>query len=553
MNQIGIVFIIISKWLKNIKISVLNLIILTILMLLSIYCYVQYSFILKQSISIENYYDCDDFFNIDSTSLFLNLDVAPIHNKYYLDANQNKIVSQKNKEPYLRFELFSSSSYQDHSEDGVRDYLNIKSNYSTIIADDSWFFPRTPWLFNKKEPDFVTLSPDFFYTENIERVDKNIISNPEPETGNEYYFGKRYQTVSFEGEKNCATFFNRLMEKTDSNRIDSVYFQYSINEGTYKPSILSPYDISQFYYNINICNQIHKSSIIIEFNGIINPLRIFPIPDTITTQSFKYINPDKIKEISKNGIQCYISFPQNVTLQQVKIYVISALITIIFTILCKTFWGLLIIKYRERRRFNNTRNLLIINDHTELYQKFCRHRYFANTCLFFFLFLVIHVIAPKDIAFSRISMFGLIVLIVPSIAYLGSISKGIYYGLSLEKEYLRFINMPIYIFILIGLCNCLLHCYSIKSQGSSIYFSDIETYLIGAVIPIILILINFANKDSIISNLKKRSWKRHIGLIIYISLVFLIIICSPVNISIGFILFSIICIVLFIIYLYRSF
>lgn len=553
MNQIGIVFIILSKWFKNIKISVLNLILLTILMLLSIYCYVQYSFILKQSISIENSYNCDDFFNIDSTSLILNLDAEPIHNKFYFDANQNKIVSQKNQEPYLRYELYSSSAYQVRSVVGVSDNLYIKSNFSTIIADDSWFFPRTPWLFNKKEPAIVSISPIISDTDNREKVDQNIISNPEPETGNEYYFGKRYQTVSYEGEKNCATFFNRVMEKNDSNRNDSIHFQYFINDGVYKPSLLSPYDISQFYYDINFSKQIEKSSILIEFNGIINPLRVFPIPDTITTRSIKYISPAKIKEISESGIQCYISFPQNVTLQQVKIYVISALITIIFTILCKTIWGLLKIKYQERRRFNKTRYLLIINDHTELYKKFCRHRYFANTCLFFIIFLVIHFIAPKDIAFSRISMFGVIVLFIPFVAYLGSISKGISQGLSLEREYLRFINMPIYIFMLIGLGNCLLHCYYIKSQGANILFSDIEQYLIGAVIPIIFLLINIASKDSIITSLKNRSWKRHIGLIIYILLLFLVFIGSNVNISLGFILFSIICLFSVIIYLYRAF
>ena len=74
-----------------------------------------------------------------------------------------------------------------------------------------------------------------------------------------------------------------------------------------------------------LCNSMLR---FFQFNGLIEVDNIFPEPDIITSHQIIYRDNEKISQLYKDNIQCLISLPQNETLQQVRIYIISAFITL---------------------------------------------------------------------------------------------------------------------------------------------------------------------------------------------------------------------------------
>ena len=210
-----------------------------------------------------------------------------------------------------------------------------------------------------------------------------------------------------------------------------------------------------------------NTDICIFFNGLVIPKNIYPEPDVISTKSIEYHDKQKIRQIDKDGIHCLLSFPENETLQQVRLYIISAIITLLLTFLGKAIWDIIKKVYRIRKKYNRTRQNLMEFGHSNLYLSFSRLRYFANTCLCLLLFILVYSISPKDIAFSTAAYFGIIVLYIPFLSYFNSISKGVINGLSLEREYVRFVNVPIFIYIFIGLTNVVI--WLIKYYSSMYY------------------------------------------------------------------------------------
>lgn len=560
MQQINIIYLVISKWIKNVKGSILNFFIFLIALLVAINCYTQYSHIENQCIFLKTKIDCDTSFYIDSTSFQLRLNYAAIHLPIYFDGEQKKIIKNESDKSYFRYEVFS---YPFMTDTMVLDRrILISTELQSYIADNSWFFLRTPGLFNRPDPEFVTTHPIGFYEG--EYVEKQINSLNDTETKSEYFLGRRYYEISYNGVKGIRDFFNNIRRvDNDDDIIDSTSIQYMINDATYEPFLLSPYDISKFNLDLSLSLYSVNTDVCIFFNGLVIPHNIYPEPDVISTKSIEYHDKQKIRQIDKDGIHCLLSFPENETLQQVRLYIISAIITLLLTFLCKVMWDIIKKVYRTRKKYNRTRQNLMGLGHSDLYLNFSRLRYLANTCLCFLLFILVYSISPKDIAFSTIAYFGIIVLYIPFLSYFNSITKGVINGLSLEREYVRFVNMPIFIYIFIGLTNVII--WLIKYYRSEYYsigkrsaFSLIEY---DKFIPIILFIIawycwNTIKVNNFFDNIKegtlKENNKKRFIRIAVLSVIGFAFFMYASNISFSFFVFGSLTLLIYLRYLYKK-
>lgn len=103
------------------------------------------------------------------------------------------------------------------------------------------------------------------------------------------------------------------------------------------------HDMAQSYYSLKITNNHDLTSIIndsitvkIDFCGATRFSGIYPTPDEISISSIKYTNPDKIKQIIRQGeIKMYCQFLETTGVQSTRIYIISTLATFFFGLFAK--------------------------------------------------------------------------------------------------------------------------------------------------------------------------------------------------------------------------
>ena len=532
-------------------------------MTVAIYCYVRYSHIQKQEIRCIAEIDAPTV--IDSTSIILNLNYTSEDLKFFSEKNQIQYFN-KNDTPFIKYELFSyirDRSYL-HEDYYIGRGLDLKTECSTMVADDSWFFPRTPFLLNSNQQS------SYLYPSNDttkEKVIRRIISL----SNNNYYFGRRYFKVIYDAEKHLdyEDYIKCLPEKdilsyVDDKVADSLSLKHELIEGVYKPWAFSSYDISKIYLEYHPFIDFYTTSIVIEFNGLIEVDNIFPEPDIITSHQIIYRDKEKISQLYRDNIQCLISLPQNETLQQVRIYIISAFITLFFTLLCKVIWDIVRKKYKERKKYNHFRLLLMKNGHHDIYMKFCNHRLLANTCICILLSMLFLVIAPKNIVLSPFFVIGVIGFYIPFYAHYNAISKGIINGLPLEYECKKYIHTPMYIYIIIVCLNTIFWIYRLY-RNSTNAITALQSINYGIVFANTLVLILFCivwyivvenRYDSFLQSLKKgtlrqRNKKRFYQIAISSFAIFIICLLS-IDSSITFKIFGLVCLFIYLYYLYRN-
>lgn len=443
MNQIGIIYVIISKWLKHIESRLWYLLFVCIAMSITIYCYIVYSQIQNQNIFFKTHIHEDHL--VDSVSFIVNFDYALTSINNDIEDNLNN--GNNIEDPYYRLEAFSKSKGNYHPQGGLsKGSIVVKHEFNSFVADESWFFPRSQTLFKDFKESDETI-PVHSRTPGQE-VSKTV----EFRSDYDYFIGRHYKEVFYKGDLTLSNkdFLLHLKEESaDSSNvttyIDSISYQHSIKEGVFNSGLFSPFDLSQFYLSINYefpSEFINKNSIVFNFNGLIKPENIYPEPDIIKPNSLVYTDLDKLNIISSNGIKCLISFPQNDSLQKVRLYVISALITILFTFFCKIIWDIIKKKYQERKRFSFVKSLLLKQKHTNLYLSFCKHRYLANTCICLIISVILYFLSPKEMIFMPIYLLVFVVLLIPYSCYSFSIVKGIREGLHLDEEYKKLIKFP---------------------------------------------------------------------------------------------------------------
>lgn len=108
---------------------------------------------------------------------------------------------------------------------------------------------------------------------------------------------------------------------------DSRIYNIQLEEGGW----FSFFDISQGYYEIIIPNDkyLKIDSIIINSNSIVEiPYQSLDYDD-ITEKSFVFVGKDKIQEIRRKDLSFYLKFPEKQNLQSIRIFVLTALLTLL--------------------------------------------------------------------------------------------------------------------------------------------------------------------------------------------------------------------------------
>lgn len=118
----------------------------------------------------------------------------------------------------------------------------------------------------------------------------------------------------------------------------------------------SPLDISQSYYIFKFNTSDFKSfidvvdstsSLTINFNTMVEFSPIIPQPDAISSNSIKYTDFEKIKEIYKNGIEFHAKFPEMTNVQSIRLFALTTIL--VFAINALIAYFILYFKSKNKR------------------------------------------------------------------------------------------------------------------------------------------------------------------------------------------------------------
>ncbi len=126
-------------------------------------------------------------------------------------------------------------------------------------------------------------------------------------------------------------FINDINEKEDlKSRNNNGVITYSLEkEAPDFTWIFSPYDISQEYYMINPHINYHTKAIVID-SRVVTDFNLLSIePDLKTNYSIRYDSKDKLAKISQNGLSFYSKFPDYQNKQSIRIFVLTALLSLL--------------------------------------------------------------------------------------------------------------------------------------------------------------------------------------------------------------------------------
>ena len=91
------------------------------------------------------------------------------------------------------------------------------------------------------------------------------------------------------------------------------------------------------------------------------PDNITPKPDEVALSYIRYTDRDKIKEIKKNGLRLYAIFPMMESIQDARIFILSAIITGLGGLLCNYFFKIVLLIWANSINFRRRHVLLLIS------------------------------------------------------------------------------------------------------------------------------------------------------------------------------------------------
>lgn len=111
----------------------------------------------------------------------------------------------------------------------------------------------------------------------------------------------------------------------------------SINGPLSRPSIFSPYDISQSYIHINLRGNSDSTRLAFEFVGAIELSNMTPEPDTITMSKIVFCKKEKIEDIKKHGLKFHAKFTELQNTQNFRLFFLSAILSALCAIFVTFF------------------------------------------------------------------------------------------------------------------------------------------------------------------------------------------------------------------------
>ena len=157
------------------------------------------------------------------------------------------------------------------------------------------------------------------------------------------------KTLSFKETQEKKPFYAFVT----SNSNNGINIDSSISP---KARWFSPFDISQSYYIFKLNESDFSSfidvvdstsSLTINFNTMVEFSPIIPQPDAISSNSIKYTDFEKIKEIYKNGIEFHAKFPEMTNVQSIRLFALTTIL--VFAINALIAYFILYFKSKNKR------------------------------------------------------------------------------------------------------------------------------------------------------------------------------------------------------------
>lgn len=147
---------------------------------------------------------------------------------------------------------------------------------------------------------------------------------------------------------------SKIIFKTGYN--NEAYCGLSYRDYTLQPpSFYSLFDISQCYLNLTLNNNIkfnvNKFDLLLDFMAPTNFGTIYPEPDKFNSSQIQYTNKEKLFAIPKDGLLIYANSPSRQNLQNSRNFVLTSIITLLFTLTCTVLYKIIQTKLRKRKKY----------------------------------------------------------------------------------------------------------------------------------------------------------------------------------------------------------
>lgn len=425
MSQLIVILIVLKKWFKSNNVSIWKILGSIVGLLVSVALYNIYNDIQSQTIQIEEI--CLGNSNrVKEKDLSLYLDYSDIGQTEY----HPTILDDTIKGTTIRYSVvFDNDSIYQNKHD---------SSYKSVTAKDICNSLLSKNL--DKRIDSLFVSSDYFryfnvvirYKENnwlFPHIGSTRIVTSKPIVNEQSSMGSHeinlWQVYDIPRDKYNADGLNNLFRRYKYTLFESLFadslnntYEYihsmNVPQTLYTPRFYSAYDISTFNLRIN-CNIDSLSILKLEFTNIVDFSEIYPSPDIKTATGIVFSEKSKLKYINENGLNLITKFPKLESIQESRNYILSAFITLFFTLLVTNlFNAFLKIKAHRQRVLQIWEKTVASNVKKGL--KFYRYLSMYDISLSIVITLLINVINPYD--WNIFYQLGNL-LIIPSIVNFG--------------------------------------------------------------------------------------------------------------------------------------
>jgi len=433
MNIIVVIFTILKTWIKGIKSNLSTFLLCFVGLFLSLYLYDVYNTVQEQKVLV----------------LGKQLGNAEWENKYSLvyglPSNDERGMSMG--EPGILIER--SLTKKDNNRTPItKDSILVNAHNLLVnqrfmgmdsinmdcgwIINVYWNFQDNLWFIPHETDTYEHTSDNLFETEHPSTSTKIIADEVlddyihyetmtiEPVTfHNQRWFGKN----NWIGGVQCIEVWKDSIEGINSH----CYAPIRIGQ-TYDAHWYSAFDISKLVLDFTF--QIRPSSSVkqlsIDFIDLVKAENVYPEPDERYSSSIVYNGADEYGEHFK----LYLEFPKKASIQQARNYILSAFITLFFTLLTTISYNIIRIKNKSRRRRISVCTHLCKNNKYTLATKLYYPLLINDIIIVCGSLLPLIIINPFD--WGSIRMFKIVLLIIVIILLLIStyydsnkIAKGI--------------------------------------------------------------------------------------------------------------------------------
>ncbi len=423
MNIIVVVFVFFKSWMKDIKKNVLSFILCLLGLLFSIYLYNIYNSVREQNLMVISKH----YGNAEWKSKYYFYCGMPYYDELGFDPELPCLVVEDSLVNYTNTDTNSSrdsllkwcgkfpflqENLQKNSDIGM-DY-GVSHVIRWDYQDDYWFLPHKKAVYSKDTPIFYQtkyeeevitkdISSDRIYFKQESKECYNLIKDK--------WFGKN----RWYGDMSCYEFFNGNSKYKNPHTTRN-----TIEVGQYYDAHwYSAYDISKLVikYSLSVGNTSYESlmassveEINVSFIDIVHADNIYPEPDKRFSNYIVYTDSTKIDEIGTHGLKFYLEFPKNASVQQGRNYVLSAVITLFFTLLVSILYELLKKKYYSRKRRLNICKQLCLQDKPKLAIRLYNPLLFNDSFIATCLLLPFLMINPLELSRWQLLIFFFIIL-----------------------------------------------------------------------------------------------------------------------------------------------